>query len=63
MIFQETYMLKGPINSTRSVVNYIYNTGFVSAQMGYACAMSFVLFIIVMIITLIQFKATKMDLL
>lgn len=63
MIFQETYMLAGPLNSTRTVVNYIYEQGFKSFQMGYASAMSFVLFLIVMIITLIQYKATKMDVL
>lgn len=62
MIFQETYMLKNPLNSTQTVVNYIYDKGFMSAEMGYACAMSFVLFLIVMIITLIQKKITKMDL-
>lgn len=63
MIFQETYMLKGPMNSTRTVVNYIYEKGFQSYQMGYACAMSFVLFLIVLVITMIQYKATKMDVL
>ena len=63
MIFQETYMLKGPMNSTRTVVNYIYEKGFESFQMGYASAMSFVLFLIVMAITLIQYKVTKMDVL
>ncbi|MEG0853234.1 MAG: sugar ABC transporter permease [Angelakisella sp.] len=63
MIFQETYMLEGPLNSTRTVVNYIYSQGFNSFQMGYASAMSFVLFIIVMTITVIQYKVTKMDVL
>ena len=63
MIFQETYMLKGPMNSTRTVVNYIYEKGFQSYQMGYACAMSFVLFLIVLVITMIQYKVTKMDVL
>ena len=56
-------MLKGPMNSTRTVVNYIYEKGFQSYQMGYACAMSFVLFLIVLVITMIQYKATKMDVL
>lgn len=61
MIFQETYMLKGPMNSTRTVVNYIFESGFERSEMGYASAMSFVLFIIVMIITLMQFKLTKSE--
>lgn len=61
MIFQETYMLKGPMNSTSTLVNYIFEKGFMSAEMGYACAMSFVLFIAVFIVTMIQYKVTKMD--
>jgi len=62
MIFQETYMLKGPLNSTNTVVNYIYDKGFMSSEMGYASAMSFVLFIVVLIITIVQYKALKLDL-
>ncbi len=61
MIFQETYMFKGPLASTDTVVNYIYEKGF-SGEMGYACAMSFVLFLIVLVFTLVQKKVTKMDL-
>ena len=62
MIFQETYMLQGPLHSTRTVVNYIYEKGFESFKMGYASAMSFVLFVIIMVITVIQQKASKLDL-
>jgi len=62
MIFQETYMLRGPLNSTNTVVNYIYDKGFMSSEMGYASAMSFVLFIVVLIITIVQYKALKLDL-
>lgn len=61
MIFQETYMLKGPLNSTRTVVNYIFEMGFERSEMGYASSMSFVLFLIVMVITLAQFKLTKSE--
>ena len=62
MIFQETYMLEGPLNSTRTVVNYIYEKGFESFKMGYASAMSFVLFLIIMVVTIIQQRASKLDL-
>ncbi len=62
MIFQETYMLKGPLNSTNTVVNYIYDKGFMSSEMGYASAMSFVLFIVVLIITIFQYRVLKLDL-
>lgn len=62
MIFQETYVLEGTLNSTRTVVNYIYEQGFQSFRMGYASAMSFLLFIFIIIITVIQQKASKLEL-
>jgi multiple sugar transport system permease protein len=62
MIFQETYVLEGPLDSTKTVVNYIYKTGFESFKMGYASAMSFVLFVIVMVITVVQQRISKLDL-
>lgn len=61
MIFQETYMLSGPLQSTKTVVNYIYEKGFESFKMGYASAMSFILFLIVMVITVLQQKVAKVD--
>ena len=62
MIFQETYVLEGTLNSTRTVVNYIYEQGFQSFRMGYASAMSFLLFVFIIIITIIQQKASKLEL-
>ena len=62
MIFQETYVLESTLNSTRTVVNYIYEQGFQSFRMGYASAMSFLLFVFIIIITIIQQKASKLEL-
>lgn len=61
MIFQETYMLKGPLKSTDTVVNYIYQTGFLGSEMGYASAMSFALFAVIFLITLAQYRFLKVD--
>lgn len=61
MIFQETYMLQGPLKSTYTVVNYIYDKAFLSSEMGYASAASFLLFIIVFTVTLLQYKFLKLD--
>lgn len=61
MIFQETYMLQGPLKSTETVVYYIYEKGFTSTEMGYASAMSFVLFVVILIITILQFKVMDVD--
>ncbi|ANY66396.1 sugar ABC transporter permease [Paenibacillus sp. BIHB 4019] len=46
----------GPLNGTMSVALFIYNNGFQYSKFGYAAAGSFILFISIIIITLIQFK-------
>jgi multiple sugar transport system permease protein len=46
----------GPENSTLFLVLYIYRTAFQSQNMGYAAALSWVLFLILMILSFITFK-------
>jgi multiple sugar transport system permease protein len=48
--------LGGPAGESTTIVYLIYNNGFKLGQLGYASAVSYVLFIIVAIITFIQFK-------
>lgn len=47
----------GPGRSTNVLVYYIYNTAFQNYHFGAASAMSYVLFLIILILTLIQMKA------
>ncbi|MBV9228388.1 MAG: sugar ABC transporter permease [Chloroflexi bacterium] len=58
-VFQQSYLLfnaaDGPNFSTRTVVQYLYETGFTTFRVGLASAMSYVLFIIILIISLGQF--------
>jgi multiple sugar transport system permease protein len=49
----------GPNDSTRFYVFHLFGQAFQSLRMGYASALGWVLFVIVMIITIIQFKASK----
>ncbi len=49
----------GPLNSTKPLVLYIYTSAFKSFKMGYASAMTVVLFVIILIITLIQMVVTR----
>lgn len=49
----------GPGRSTNVLVYYIYNQAFTEFDFGYASAMSVVLFAVVLIITLIQFRSEK----
>lgn len=49
----------GPANSTRSLIMYIYEQAFDKNSMGYASAMSYVLFLILVVCTLVQLKLQK----
>ncbi len=49
----------GPANSTITPVVYLYQQAFLDLKTGYASAISFVLFLIIISITLIQFKGQK----
>lgn len=49
----------GPMNSTRSIVMYIYQKAFGSYNLGYASAISLLLFIAVVIFTFLQFTLSR----
>lgn len=53
----------GPLNSTISIVLYVYQKAFASlpSKMGYASAMTVVLFIIILAITIVQLKVLQRD--
>ncbi len=57
-LFAEPYIMTqgGPLNSTLSIVQYMYQEGFRWWNMGYAAALAFVLFAIIFLGTLIQIK-------
>jgi len=60
-MFTEPYVLTrgGPLNSTLTVSLYTYRTAFEFNKFGYSAAMSFVLFAIIVIVSLIQAKLTQ----
>lgn len=49
----------GPNNSTNVLVYYIYEEGFRNFRMGYASALSWALFLIIAVITLITWRAQR----
>jgi multiple sugar transport system permease protein len=57
-VFDSPYILTsgGPGDSSRTVVMYIYETGFRFFQMGYASSVALSLFAVVVILTAIQFR-------
>jgi ABC-type sugar transport system permease subunit len=46
----------GPARATESVVQYLYDTAFRDFQMGYASAIALVVFAVILIATLVQFR-------
>lgn len=57
-LFAEPYMLTngGPLNSTLSIVLYMYRHGFKFFNLGYASAIAYILFAIIFTATLLQMK-------
>ena len=51
----------GPLDSTVTVVVLIYDNAFAYLKMGYAAAMSFVLFIVIGVITIINVRLLRYD--
>jgi multiple sugar transport system permease protein len=49
----------GPGTATRTIVWYIYQEAFMSMRMGYASAMSTVLFLFLIIVTLVQMRVLR----
>ncbi len=47
----------GPGDASRSLVMYIYENAFQLFQMGYASAVAITLFVVIMLLTLVQFRA------
>jgi multiple sugar transport system permease protein len=57
-VFEQIYIMTrgGPVNSTTTLVYYIYRNAFRNFQMGYASAQAIVLFAIIMVLTLIYWR-------
>lgn len=49
----------GPVNSTLSVVFYLYQQGFRWWRMGYASSIAFMLFFIIFLLAMLQMAARR----
>ncbi|KHE72872.1 carbohydrate ABC transporter permease [Halobacillus sp. BBL2006] len=61
--FEEPFVMTdgGPLDGTISIALFIYKEGFQFSEFGYAAAGSFILFAMIILVTLIQFKFRKSD--
>lgn len=57
-IFDQVYLMTvgGPNFATRPVIQYVYETGFTGFRIGYASAISYMFFALILVISIAQFK-------
>ncbi len=60
-VFGQTFMITrgGPEMSTRSLVQYIYETAFNNYRMGYASSLSWLLFLVIAAFSAVQFRLMR----
>jgi len=60
-LFDQPYMLTkgGPGDASRTIVMHIYETGFRSLRLGYASTIAVALFVVIMVVTAIQFAMSR----
>jgi len=59
-VFGQVFVMTGggPYGKTRVLIQYIYESGFSYFKMGYSSAMSYVLFLLIMIVSFVNYKLT-----
>lgn len=60
-LFELSYVMTkgGPLFSTESVVMYLYQRGFIDFRMGYASAIAWVLFVVILAISFVQLRLMR----
>ncbi|MEW6049143.1 MAG: sugar ABC transporter permease, partial [Bacillota bacterium] len=60
-VFELTTVLTGggPANATNTLVMFVYQYAFSSFQMGYASAAAYILFGVILLVTIVQFATSK----
>jgi multiple sugar transport system permease protein len=55
-MFEQFYLLSGPSFSTRTLAVYTYELGFKTLNLGYGAAVSILIFLLLLIVTVLQFR-------
>lgn len=60
-VFNQAYVMTqgGPNNATLFYIYYLYRTAFTNSQMGYASALAWILFVLVLIVTVLLFRSAR----
>ena len=63
-VFTQMYIMTqpryGPNNASMMIVPYLYDNGFHFYKMGYASAIAWVLFMLVMVFTIMVFRSSRL---
>lgn len=62
-VFDQIYLLTkgGPNGSTRPILEYVYDIGFTNYRLGYASAISYVFFALILVFTLVRLMPTRKE--
>jgi ABC-type sugar transport system permease subunit len=62
-VFDQVFVMTrgGPANATTTLVYQIYKEAFIGLHMGYASAMSFVLFAVLLVVSLVSMRALRSE--
>ena len=62
-IFSQVYIMTngGPASASASVINYIYRIGFRDFDLGYASALSLMLFATILIVTVVEMRLLRVQ--
>ncbi|MFD8685995.1 carbohydrate ABC transporter permease [Streptomyces sp. NPDC059651] len=62
-VFDQIYILTkgGPNSSTRPILEYVYDVGFTGYRLGYASAVSYVFFAIVIVVSVVQLRLFRQE--
>lgn len=62
-VFTPIYVMTegGPGYSSTTIVNYLYDKGFREYEMGIACAVAYLLFVVLLVLTILQNKFSKAE--
>ncbi len=60
-VFGQTYIITegGPERSTRVLMQYVYETAFSFYRLGYAAAMTWLLFLVIAVVSVVQFRVMR----
>ncbi|MFJ3402838.1 carbohydrate ABC transporter permease [Promicromonospora sp. NPDC090134] len=62
-VFDQIYLLTagGPNGSTRPILEYVYDTGFTNYRLGYASAISYVFFALILVFALVRLLPSRKE--